>query len=293
MKLIVPDYYPEFRCIAGACRHSCCIGWEIDIDEETCARYRSESGSLGARLRENMDCSDTTASFRLDDRERCPFLTQEGLCDIILHLGEDALCQICRDHPRFRADFSDRTEMGLGLCCEEAARLILTYSEPFELYSCEGGGCTLTPFEEWKLTRRQEYFDILADRVKPMEERISHLGITEADAEALIPFYRTLERLDSEWEVYLDRYSSKKVNIPEIAKEQLLNYFIYRYPVNAEDEEDFYAYMRFALLSYRMIIGVADDSMEGLLEAARMYSSEIEYSTDNVDEIMNKLTLSE
>ena len=32
MKIIAPNYYPAFRCIADKCRHSCCIGWEIDID---------------------------------------------------------------------------------------------------------------------------------------------------------------------------------------------------------------------------------------------------------------------
>ena len=35
MKLIAPDYYNKFSCIADKCRHSCCVGWEIDIDENT------------------------------------------------------------------------------------------------------------------------------------------------------------------------------------------------------------------------------------------------------------------
>ena len=30
----VPDYFSEFSCIAGDCKDSCCLGWEIDIDEE-------------------------------------------------------------------------------------------------------------------------------------------------------------------------------------------------------------------------------------------------------------------
>ena len=31
----VPDYFKEFSCIAGACKDSCCLGWEIDIDEDS------------------------------------------------------------------------------------------------------------------------------------------------------------------------------------------------------------------------------------------------------------------
>ena len=129
MKTIVPDYYPEFHCIAGACRHSCCIGWEIDIDEDTRQLYREIPGEIGRRLSEQIDDSGEVPCFSLDERERCPFLNGDGLCDIILQLGEGALCQICADHPRFRSFFSDRTEMGLGLCCEAAADLILRRTE--------------------------------------------------------------------------------------------------------------------------------------------------------------------
>ena len=35
MKLYAPGYYKRFACIASKCRHSCCVGWEIDIDPET------------------------------------------------------------------------------------------------------------------------------------------------------------------------------------------------------------------------------------------------------------------
>lgn len=40
MKRVVPDYYADFACIAGACRHTCCVGWEIDIDPDSLRRYR-------------------------------------------------------------------------------------------------------------------------------------------------------------------------------------------------------------------------------------------------------------
>ena len=33
MLYTIPDYYKEFQCIADQCEHSCCIGWEIDVDD--------------------------------------------------------------------------------------------------------------------------------------------------------------------------------------------------------------------------------------------------------------------
>ena len=45
-------------------------------------------------------------------------------------MGEDRLCDICREHPRFYNWFGDYTEVGLGLCCEEAERLLFSDSKP-------------------------------------------------------------------------------------------------------------------------------------------------------------------
>ena len=126
MKLIAPEYYTKFHCIADKCRHSCCVGWEIAIDPDKLVYYRSIEGEFGARLQKGIAEADDAAQFILDDEERCPFLNRTGLCDMITALGEDALCQICRDHPRFRNFYADRTEIGLGLCCEAAGELILS-----------------------------------------------------------------------------------------------------------------------------------------------------------------------
>ncbi len=133
MKLIAPEYYTKFHCIADKCRHSCCVGWEIAIDPDKLVYYRSIEGEFGARLQKGIAEADDAAQFILDDEERCPFLNRTGLCDMITALGEDALCQICRDHPRFRNFYADRTEIGLGLCCEAAGELILSQQEKLTL----------------------------------------------------------------------------------------------------------------------------------------------------------------
>ena len=132
VKIYAPDVCDGFRCLAGACRHTCCEGWEIDIDPESLARYRSIPGEFGRKLMRCVD-PDPTPHFILTPEEKCPLLTEDHLCELILREGEDALCQICADHPRFRNYWSDRVEMGLGLACEEAARLILTCDHPIRL----------------------------------------------------------------------------------------------------------------------------------------------------------------
>lgn len=134
MKLIAPDYYPSFTCIASACRHTCCVGWEIDVDKDSLERFRLDEAVFSG-----IDETDTP-HIRLRAGERCPFLNPDGLCDMILKHGEGYLCDICRDHPRFRNYFTDRTEIGLGLVCEEAARIILFSPEPMRLITLEDDG---------------------------------------------------------------------------------------------------------------------------------------------------------
>ena len=129
MRLTVPDYYDWFRCIASRCTDNCCIGWEIGIDPAALADYQSQPGAFGDRLRAAIQPGDPPF-FALTKSGRCPFLNEENLCDIYRQLGENHLCAICDQHPRFHNWFGAEKESGLGLSCEEAARLILFSAPP-------------------------------------------------------------------------------------------------------------------------------------------------------------------
>ena len=81
----VPTYFNEFACIGGACEDNCCIGWEVDIDDESLEVYNSVGGEFGDRLRRYMNDEN---SFTLKNN-RCPFLndkkrqkTQTGLLSL-------------------------------------------------------------------------------------------------------------------------------------------------------------------------------------------------------------------
>ena len=124
MKFRIPDYYDKFKCIGSDCTDSCCAGWDITVNDETYEKYTLVKGSFGDRLMRSV--SSSRPHHFLMEEGRCPFLNQKNLCDIYIHLGEDFLCQICTDHPRFYEVYGSRQEAGLGLVCEEAARLILT-----------------------------------------------------------------------------------------------------------------------------------------------------------------------
>ncbi len=130
MILRTPHYYKDFKCIASACKDNCCVGgWQIDIDEETARYYKKLPGAFGDRLRDALDYTDAHC-FKLKNG-KCPFLTANGLCEIFRELGEDKLGVVCTQFPRFTEYYGDIKESGIGLACEEAARLIFEDNNSF------------------------------------------------------------------------------------------------------------------------------------------------------------------
>ena len=125
-----PAYYKDFKCISSACTDSCCTDWEIDVDQDTLDYYMHVEGEFGEELKKKIyipgEDEDALPHFIQTKNERCPFLNDCNLCEVFIHLGEEHLSQICTHHPRFYDWFLEGEEAGLGLCCEEAARLVLT-----------------------------------------------------------------------------------------------------------------------------------------------------------------------
>lgn len=305
MKLIAPDYYGGFKCIAAACRHSCCVGWEIDIDEETLAGYDAAEGSFGERLRASIERTDEGAHFRMDETERCPFLNETGLCDLIIEMGEDRLCEICADHPRFRNFLSDRTEIGLGLCCEAAGKLILSRKEKTRLEVIEDDGADEELWEDEiaALEMRGRVFSVLQDRSKPVSERLRDMlescGASAPDLtwEKVGEILSGLERLDPAWDGYIAMLSDDEHAADlsgeawETAFEQLAVYFAYRHFIGVSEDGNLSGRAGLIALSTAIIRRMCERlsfsrevfGFDDLVEIARMYSSEIEYSEENLD----------
>ena len=302
MKTVYPNYYKSFRCIADKCKNSCCINWEIDIDEDSLVRYENIGGAMGEKLKSAISY-DESPHFKLTDEERCPFLNEKGLCDLIIELGEDSICEICREHPRFRNYFFDAMEIGLGLCCEAAADLIINSREPFELVNFDIDDDVYDEDERELLKLRTALIDVMKDRALGIKERHECLSsfikypLPEMTDEELIRFFLSLERLDERWTDVLESIANvgsidiygdlSKADEEKI--EQITIYFLYRYIAAAESVQAAEAYVFFALISTKMIIAASRASGIDICESARMYSSEIEYSDENVIKICELL----
>lgn len=284
MKYIYPDFYFDFECIADKCRHSCCVSWEIDIDDDSLEFYEQLDTALGEDIRKNISREDYP-HFILTEDERCPFLRKDGLCRIICEMGEEGLCNICTEHPRFYNCYEDREEAGLGLCCEEAARLLLTGDKALGFIVDSDDDAVLSGL-------KYELISILSSPISSFSEKIErcleHVGAkpVPGSLSEWAEFLLGLERLDDAWTEKLNLLKSLSFadDIEGIRYERLLSYFIYRHV----EDDNAAEMLRLCLLSVYIIYAL--DKFEGFdIEHTRLFSSEIEYSDENMELILAKM----
>lgn len=293
MKLYAPKYYKDFSCIADKCRHSCCIGWEIDIDSEAMEKYLSLTDGYGKEIIKTVE-TEGCPHFKLKEDDRCPHLDERGLCRIITRLGEDFLCNICREHPRFYNYTPRGKEAGLGLSCEEAARIILSsdrYGEIIEIGECNDDP-TFTDFDG--ALARDRIYSVLRDRSVGYDERLRLIS----EMYGVYPFSKNekewkellseLEYLDNSHRALFLRYKEEKETPKKLEKvlERALGYFVYRHVSGAESENDLRAALGFSLFCERLLCSLAKEAEEiSVAELARIISEELEYSEENTQDI--------
>lgn len=298
MKLYAPEYYKDFKCIADRCKHSCCVGWEIDVDETTLEKYKSLEGELGDTIRESIEDGETP-HFKLCDGDRCPHLTRNGLCKIILGLSEDYICDICREHPRFYNDTARGKEVGLGIACEEACRLVLTsenYSGIVEIGELDGDVCrSERDFDA--LAEREKVFSILSNKSLTYLERLKALSreygvsVDILDERGWRELFSSLEYLDKSHKNDFEAFSLSPAidGKIEVYLERALAYFIYRHCTEAEDVDDFVLSLGLCLVLERLLASLCAKNgartVDDIILPARIISEELEYSEENAEEI--------
>lgn len=315
MKLIVPKYYQNFKCLGGECSDNCCIGWEIDIDERTREKYFGLHTSLGERIRKSTVTEDGVCHFVLCG-ERCPFLNSKNLCDIIIEKGEDYLSDICREHPRYYTTLGDNVFGGVGMCCEAAAELILTSTETGEYITLDTDG----EREDCDGELLQIYLDLREEIAKIFERETQSIVYAKealqksvaiaqarADGEAEIPCklrelshkelvetVENLELMSEELPALLRDCVNKKpaeADVENINKylHNILLYFLERYMPGAVCDGDFLGKLNIALFSISVLetlFGAEENlTLERAVYLAKLYSKEVEYNEENVEKI--------
>ena len=327
MKIRVPEYFKDFKCIADKCKDSCCIGWEIDVDDDAKAKYEAMNTALGSEIIEKT----SHGYFPLQENGRCVFLKENGLCRIICEAGEEYLCDICREHPRYYNVSAGATEGGIGLGCEEAARIITQLRELPKLVEVEHTAPLLEEegFSELTARIRDELFSLIfsenVNDIAKLYLKYAALGdqmafdmITSSEVKAELPtltvggvssdeirekylsmleLFKECEALDEDlWSRYIEDIS--RIGVQEIlttlnAHRGLLYYFTHRYVVGGIEDMTIGERILFALIAPMTVAALSmTDSFNTkngspIIEAAVAFSKNIEYSNENIDFIFS------
>ncbi len=315
MILIKPDFYDNFKCIAAQCTDTCCIGWEIDVDKASQETYCKVAGTFGDRLRANIE----DGHFKLLPHDRCPFLDKENLCEIYRNLGEGALCDICREHPRFVEVYGDIMERGLGLCCEEAARLLLEGDGPLTFVTEEIDESEDELSEDDIEIRnevfyeREQMFHILADSEKPFGNKLYEaFGCSGENpfaplesAEAYLELLEKTESFGPAWDEALARIKasiaaagdSTKVGAAAIRDQgyfsenescRLLAYITYRLYAKCLFEGREQGKRLFAVFFWN-VARFFTRELGGKINAVKILSRQLEYCEENMELIETAL----
>ena len=330
MYYFLPDYYEKFHCTAQACQDNCCIGWEIMIDDDSWQLYRQIPGPLGEKLRRCV-CDDPGDRHFILQNGRCPLLNAENRCEIILSAGEGALCDICDEHPRFSFEWENWQETGLGLCCEEAARLILSPTEAAGFFCGQTDSTTpeppLSEGLQKMLDRRYKLLTLLQNREYSIHTRLQALLLAEEagpmpDPQALaacLAFLSAQEYLTPQWPELLEnaqgflRLSAKEQALTRenyenalgermVEYEHLAVYFLFRHysaslvdhrPVEKVRLTAAFTQLieTMALAEYQAGGELPDFSRR--LRIAQLFSKEVEYNEEAMDGLADLLSLTE
>lgn len=133
---LVPDYYADFSCKCGQCRHTCCDGWAVTFPRAD--YFRLLSVPCSPELRRKLDTALHLADDPTPDRYaellpnwegHCPLQRADGLCALQAECGEDAISTTCRYYPRGIRTMDD-DECACSASCERVVEILLHRQAP-------------------------------------------------------------------------------------------------------------------------------------------------------------------
>lgn len=307
MEIIKPKYFDSFKCIADRCPDTCCVGWEVEIDDEYAEQCKKEIGDLKSLFDKHLVKDADGYIFSLDN-DRCPMLDERGLCRIQLEKGENEVCETCRLFPRYYDDYDCGVrETGLGLGCPEAARILLLPETEVQLNKTAN---TSDRFYNLLSKKREEFFNILNDENLDIKMKLSAVLFSAAELQEQIdnadyisedrtaPFSKCIKVLEKmeyiseerrEFLISLTDEKAKYNNFEKYSQDfiRLFKYYLMRYMMTACFDLDVLTKVKYGAFACVVIKRVYNSfpslSFDNRVKIFYSFSKEVEYSPINID----------
>ncbi|MBO4219168.1 MAG: flagellin lysine-N-methylase [Erysipelotrichaceae bacterium] len=221
---IVPEYYPDFKCKADRCRHTCCNGWRIPIS------FREYTRLIGMpcrrRLRERIDVAfcqppevseERYALISHDWMGNCHLL-ENGLCMLYTEDRLDYLPRICDLYPRSLRQIGDQQLACCSSACEKVVEMLMEAdslnmkkvslaSEP--VIRMDAGAVSL------KLVMK--FQQMLKDRSLPLAQRIRNICLQVNEEQFTADYHNSADPLHLVIDI-LNRLTERQSYLYEIVE---------------------------------------------------------------------------
>ena len=185
----IPNYYPNFRCKTGDCRHPCCIGWDITISMDE--YFRMLGMDCSPELRRRLDTAFHPADMPSEQHYAvisprwdgdCPLRLENGYCGLQCECGESAIPTICRYYPRSpKSKYAYQCQCANS--CEGVVEMLFAQTAPMTFLRNQLSFCIAEelPHENTPLAKlfpavQRACIRILQNRSYSLSQRLQHLG---------------------------------------------------------------------------------------------------------------------
>lgn len=185
MAELIQEFYHQFHCVADQCSFTCCQEWEIAIDSDTYQVWKKKAYSCtGRKLNSYTKKENGRRQVKLLENQKCPFLREDRLCQLVMDYGDEILSQTCATFPRQSHVFSNRVEHSVVSCCPEvidyfAAADTVNFQQKEELAWSEEA----TDEEKLLFDIREEMMRVLSDKRYSVSEALKMLSFILLDIE--------------------------------------------------------------------------------------------------------------
>ena len=125
VKIFKIQNYDYFRCTADKCKFTCCSGWDVNIDNNTYIKWKNNKKNyILQNVIEIINDDEVEYFINKETQEKCPFLDNNGLCNIVKNDGEECLSLTCKKFPRIENVLEGRKEITLSCACPEVVENI-------------------------------------------------------------------------------------------------------------------------------------------------------------------------
>ncbi len=124
----------EFMCLADKCPSTCCREWDIVWHESEVEKLStSDHDRIKNKVGSSFYKKDQYRLIKFKEDGICPFLTDEGLCEIHKELGEEYISYVCREYPRISRVCGDIVLSSCRTSCYAVTDHICRYPDSMEI----------------------------------------------------------------------------------------------------------------------------------------------------------------